>query len=51
MMKDYHDLYLKCDILLLADVLEKFKNNSLRIMDYVQCSTMFKLVPGLSCLK
>ena len=51
MMKDYHDLYLKCDVLLLADVLEKFKNNSLRIMDYVQCSTMFKLGPGLSCLK
>ena len=23
-MKDYHDLYLKCDILLLADVFGKF---------------------------
>ena len=29
-MKDYHDLYLKCDILLLADVFEKFRNNSLK---------------------
>ena len=27
-MKYYHDLYLKCDILLLA-VLEKFRNNGL----------------------
>ena len=35
-MKDYHDLYLKCDVLLLADVFEKFRNSSLKIMDYVQ---------------
>ena len=25
MMKDYHDLYLKCDIILLADVFENFQ--------------------------
>ena len=30
MMKDYHDLYLKCDVLSLADVFEKFRNNSLK---------------------
>ena len=30
MMKDYHDLHLKCDILSLADVFEKFRNISLK---------------------
>ena len=29
-VKDYQDLYLKWEILLLVDVLEKFRNNSLR---------------------
>ena len=29
-MKVYHDLYLKCDILLLANVFEKFRNISLK---------------------
>ena len=24
-MKDYYDLYLKCDVLLLTDMFEKFK--------------------------
>ena len=27
MMKDYRNLYLQCDILLLADVFEKCRNN------------------------
>ena len=35
-MKDYYDLYLKFDVLLLTDVFEKFRKNSLKIMDYVQ---------------
>ena len=30
MMKDYHSLYLKWDVLLLTDVFEKFRNNSLK---------------------
>ena len=29
MMKDYDDFYLKCDVLLLPDVFEKFRDNSL----------------------
>ena len=29
-MRDYHDLCLICDVLLLADVLEKFLYNSLK---------------------
>ena len=29
-MKGYHNLYLECDVLLLADVFQKFKNNSLQ---------------------
>ena len=29
-MKDYHDLHLRCDILLLVDIFEKFGNNILK---------------------
>ena len=29
-MKSYHNLYMKCDFLLLADVLEKFRSISLK---------------------
>ena len=37
-MKVYHDLYLKCDVLLLADVLKKLTNKSLK---------KFRLCPSL----
>ena len=45
-MKDYHHLHLKCDVLLLADVFEKFRNNSLK--NYVLCPSQYLSVPGLS---
>ena len=35
-MKYYHNLYLKCNVLLLADVVESFRNSSLKIIDYIQ---------------
>ena len=46
MLKDYHDLYLKCDISLLADVFEEFRNNSLK--NYGLCPSHYLTAPGLS---
>ena len=46
MMKDYHDLYLECDVLLLADVFEKFRNNSLK--NYGLCPSHYLSAPALS---
>ena len=45
MMKDYHDLYLKCDLLLLADVFEKFKNN---FKNYGLCPSHYLSASALS---
>ena len=44
-MKDSHDLYLKCYVLLLADVFEKFRNNSLK--NYGLCPSHYLSTPGL----
>ena len=45
-MKDYHDLYLECDVLLLANVYEKFTNNSLK--NYGLYPSHYLSAPGLS---
>ena len=45
-MGDYHDLYLKTDVLLLADVFENFRNVSLR--EYKLDPAHFYTAPGLS---
>ena len=45
-MKDYHDLYLKWDVLLLADVFKKFRNNSLK--NYGLWPSHYLSAPALS---
>ena len=44
-IKDYHDLHLKCDVLLLADVFKKFRNKSLK--NYELCPNHYLSAPGL----
>ena len=46
MMKDYIGLYLKCGVLLLADMFEKYRNNSLK--NYELCPSHYLSAPGLS---
>ena len=45
-MKDWHDLYLKLDVLLLADMFEKIRNNSLK--NYGLCLSYYLNKPGLT---
>ena len=45
-MKVYHDLFLKCDVLLLPDVFEKFRNWCLE--NYGLHSSHYLSVPVLS---
>ena len=44
-MKDYHDLYLKRNVLVLADVFEKFRSNSFK--NYGLCSSHYFTTQGL----
>ena len=45
-MKNYHDFYLKCDVLLLFDVFETFRNN--RLKNYGLCPSHYLSAPALS---
>ena len=45
LMKDYHNLYLKCDVLLLVDVL-KNRNNSFK--NYGLCRSHYLSTPSIS---
>ena len=45
-MEDYHDLYLKWDVLLLADIFQKFTNNSLKNCGL--CPSNYLRAPALS---
>ena len=45
-MKDYPDLYFKCNVLLLADVFEKCRNNNLE--KHGLCPSHYLSAPALN---
>ena len=45
-IKDYHDLNLRCDVLLLGDVIEKFRKHSTK--NYGLCPSHYLSSPALS---
>ena len=48
-MKNYLDLYLRCDVLLLTDVFEKFRKSSLK--NYGLCLSNYLSTPVLNMTK
>ena len=48
-MKNYHDSYLKCDVLLLADVFKKFRNNSIKELWIMSMSLFERSSLKLGC--
>ena len=46
-MKNYHDFYLNCNVLLLDDVFEKFRNSSLK--HYGLCLSHYFSAQALNC--
>ena len=45
-MRDYNDFYVKYDVLMLADVFEKFRNNSFK--NYRLCPSHYQSALALS---
>ena len=43
-MKEYHDFYLKCDVLLLTDIFERSINSSLK--NYGLCLSYYLSAPA-----